>query len=633
MSENPNAVTRRLAAILIADVVGYSRHMERDDARTVAQLREIREQLIDPRIGEYGGRIVKTTGDGMLLEFASADAALRCAVDIQQRMAVRNRPQSPDARIEYRMGINLGDVIVDGSDIVGDGVNVAARLETLAEQGGICVSAAVREQMHGNPDVSFDDIGEQQVKNIGRPIRVYRVASGHTAGARANTSPHGRSPLDVRWRWWAGGFVSVVVIGIGAWLFTHGWPSASPPAAPALSAAVMPFAAPGGNSLDQQLADAFTKDLSEVFERTFKYAWIVSPDLAATYKGKSSDPRVVGRELNVRYLVEGEFTHVNDGEVLTTRLVDTTNAIQQWNDQFELDATKSIAGRNALLPKLVPELRDALMDAESRRATREGPMAASATDFALRAAAIPDQDASLEAVRQARKLYEEALRLDPNLTLALTNRASTSLKLLELDPKADRSSILKEMDDLSLRAVTIDRNDPRAWDVRATALVFQGELEASLEANAEALRLDPYRTYPFAIGALALSTMGRARDALSLLERGFAMNPRGPALANLLLQKCHAHLLLGEYDEGVIACERAVGTHTNWLDYLYLTAAYAQKGDTADATNAKDQLLRYQPRYTIARIAALTAGDNPVFEQQREATLVAGLRKAGIPEQ
>src|SRR5437764_6587911 len=170
-----SAVTRKLAAILIADVVGFSRHMERDDAGTFARLREIRERIVDPKIAEYGGRVVKTAGDGMLLEFSSADSALHCAIDVQRAMHADNLSKPSDQRIEFRIGINIGDIIVDGTDIAGDGVNVASRLEALAEPGGICVSSAVREQVHGNLDVDFDDIGEQQLKNIVRPIRDYRV--------------------------------------------------------------------------------------------------------------------------------------------------------------------------------------------------------------------------------------------------------------------------------------------------------------------------------------------------------------------------------------------------------------------------------------------------------------------------
>ena len=202
---NRSTVTRKLAAILIADVVGFSRHMERDEAGAFERLRRIRARIVDPKIAEHGGRVVKTAGDGMLLEFGSADAALRCAIDVQRAMAEDNRSKPSEERIEFRIGINLGDIIVDGNDIAGDGVNVAARLEALAEPGGICVSAAVREQVHGSLDVSFDDIGEQQVKNILRPIRVYRVAAAHAASPFPKTATGGRPPHRVARRWWAGG--------------------------------------------------------------------------------------------------------------------------------------------------------------------------------------------------------------------------------------------------------------------------------------------------------------------------------------------------------------------------------------------------------------------------------------------
>ena len=203
---NRSAVTRKLAAILIADVVGFSRHMERDDAGTFARLREIRERIVDPKIAEYGGRVVKTAGDGMLLEFSSADAALHCAIDVQRAMHADNQSKPSDQRIEFRIGINIGDIIVDGTDIAGDGVNVASRLEALAEPGGICVSSAVREQVHGSLDVGFADIGEQQVKNIMRPLRVYQVMLGG-AGAQATVADRSlhvagqpSSTLVGRWR-------------------------------------------------------------------------------------------------------------------------------------------------------------------------------------------------------------------------------------------------------------------------------------------------------------------------------------------------------------------------------------------------------------------------------------------------
>jgi class 3 adenylate cyclase len=291
MTTDSKPVNRRLAAIVVADVVGYTRLMERDEAGTHARLKEIREQVIDRRIREAGGRIISTAGDGMLVEFSSATAALRCAIEIQREMRARNLPLSPDERIELRMGINLGDIIVDGQDIAGDGVNVAARLEALAEAGGICISGTVREHARDDLDVGFIDIGEQQVKNIVRPIRVFRVSlEGHPSGIASDRDVnHPARPWVRRW-----GLVGGLVVlgGLAATLALR--PSPTPtistattvgptvPLArpevrqlPAMSVAILPFTAAGATLSDQRLADALTKDLASELARTLRSAKVV----------------------------------------------------------------------------------------------------------------------------------------------------------------------------------------------------------------------------------------------------------------------------------------------------------------------------------------------------------------------
>ena len=282
MTVTRSAVTRKLAAIVIADVVGFSRHMECDDAGSFARLRIIRDRIVDPKIAEHGGRVVKTAGDGMLLEFGSADAALRCAIDVQRAMGADNQSKSPDERIEFRIGINLGDIIVDGNDIAGDGVNVAARLEALAEPGGICVSAAVREQVHGSLDVSFDDIGEQQVKNIIRPIRVFAIvlnpasidslSMGHAADVASQMASNvsaarrrltlTRSTAVVA----AAGIVGLVVVALSIlW-----WNSRNdaPPPPPAMSVAVLPIVAPMDATAMAQRAESLTRDVTSMLTLT-----------------------------------------------------------------------------------------------------------------------------------------------------------------------------------------------------------------------------------------------------------------------------------------------------------------------------------------------------------------------------
>jgi class 3 adenylate cyclase len=308
-SPNNPIVERRLAAIVVADVVGYTRLMERDDTGTFARLRSIRDEVVDPAVVSHGGRIVKTAGDGLMAEFASAVAALRAAVQIQREMAARNAGTAADERIDYRIGINLGDIMIDGSDVAGDGVNIAARLETLAEPGGICVSGSVREQVHGNLDVGFDDIGEQRVKYIERPIGVYRVALGRDATQTSPSTTSGPRKLMSHWRRWVAGLAVLVAISLGTWLLAPLWKPAPAPAPPALSLAILPFAAPSGSPADEQFADALTQDLTTALGQ-WGGAKVAVHALVAHYKSGAVDIRTLGRNLNVRYVVEGEVRRV-----------------------------------------------------------------------------------------------------------------------------------------------------------------------------------------------------------------------------------------------------------------------------------------------------------------------------------
>ena len=494
------APARRLAAIVIADVVGFSRHMERDDAGTLARLRKIRERLIDPKIAEYGGHLVKTAGDGMLIEFGSADAALRFAVDMQRMMTTRNHSEPTGERIKYRIGINLGDIIVDGVDIAGDGVNVAARLEALAQPGGICVSGAVREQIHGSLDVGFDDIGDQKVKNIVRPIRVYQVLLGTGSGEGRWAAAHWRANrmLDLRRKpFWIAASAAIIAGGIAA-LLLNSWSdlrtivSASiaraPRTPPALSIAILPFAVAKGTSANEQIGDSMTQDLTNAIERTSRSAWVVSNSLARNYEGKSVDARVAGRALNVRYLGEGEIRRFDGTLRIDTRLIDAGSGTQIWNDRFDLPDSRQPAEYDSAVAQLARRLRVALFDAEVARVGRQAGFNATAVELVLRGSTI--DDGSLKGALEARKLYDEALRLDPHQVWALVARANTNSAELIQNPHADHDRLVQEMDDLSLRAITSDRRDARAWSIRADALMLAWRWDAAFDAFGEVLRLD-----------------------------------------------------------------------------------------------------------------------------------------------
>jgi adenylate cyclase len=630
-------VTRRLAAIIIADVVGYSRLMERDEAGTHALLREIRDNIVDPKIAEYGGRIVKTAGDSMVVEFPSATAALRCAVEVQREMGHRNLYVAADAKVEFRIGINLGDILIDGDDIAGDGVNVASRLETLAEPGGICIGSTVYEQIHEDLGFGFIDIGEQQVKNIARPIRAYRVTLGKGATPTLSVPKVLRSK---RWAWVAAG-VAVVTIGTLAALYVRGWlgHAEDPPATnaitaaqpPWLSIAIIPFAAPGGNPSDDRLAESLTQDITAALGRSARYAWVVSHGVASGYKGKASDARVVGRELNVRYLAEGEIRRAGDNLVVNSILVDTGSATQIWNDRVAIADSRLAEGYDALTVQLAKRIKNALVDAESRRAQRQSTAKATAVELWLRGVATVI--VGVTGARDARKLNDDVLRLDPRFVGALVGQVYAIEELRLLDPQADHNRLLQEMDEYSLRAVAADNSDPRVWAARATALRYQWRWSEALEATAEVLRLDPGRTEAYLERALVMTYSGHPEDALVQLDKAAAADPRQSNDGSLLRGRCRAHLVLGHYDEAISSCERAAPLENYWITYMFLTAAYAAKDQMAKASSAKSQLLKFQPGFTIARFKTMGLSDNPVYWQQAETHIFAGLRKAGIPEQ
>jgi class 3 adenylate cyclase/TolB-like protein len=618
----PNPVSRRLSAIVVADVVGYTRLMERYEAGTHARPKEIRAQVVDPRIAAYGGRIINTSGDGMLVEFTSATAALRCAIEIQREMGTRNLYVVPEDRIEFRIGINLGDIIIDGDDIAGEGVNVAARLETLAEPGGICIAATVLEHAHEDLGVSFVDIGEQQVKNIVRPIRVYRVTlrkCDTEARAATRLSPQQRS---TRRRWLLVGIAALGAIGVGVVLVLQGLKSTASPAPQPNSVAILPFTAPNGSPAEVQLSDVLTQDLTTALGR-WRMVSVASPGLAAAYKGRAIDVRTVSRELNVRYVIEGEIRPDAERDVVNTHLVDAGTGVQLWGDQNEIPKAATREERDVLVLRSARRLRNALYDAQSRDSNQSAAM-----KLLFRADAI--DNTSRKGILNAQHLYDEALRLQPDFTLALIARGSNSVAELEFDPGPDRDRLVEEGLGFSARALALDPDNANAWNLRGILLGWQGRLDAAFEADTRARQLDP--SLGFNLRAWLLVMNGQANEALVVVERAFSIDPL--AVGNYQLQKCWASFLLGRYDEAITACEKWRAIDDGWFPpHVLLMAAYAQSGNAAKAAAEKAIVLRRVPEYSIARYKALWKSDSPAYQSQTEAHIIAGLRKAGIPEQ
>jgi class 3 adenylate cyclase/TolB-like protein len=632
MTSNP--IIRKLEAIVIGDVAGYSRLMEQDEGGTHARLREIRAAVIDPQIATFGGRVVRTTGDGMLLEFDSATAAVRFATQVQRTMRVRNQALASDKQIHFRFGINLGDIIIDGSDIAGDGVNIAARLETLSEPGEICISSVVRDQIRDDLGVEFVDIGDQYVKNIARRIRVYRVVP----------DPDG-TRLRVRQRWQmlkraivprglALGALVLGIVAIAFWLQPGFWKNPPAAASTPVSVAILPFVSSGGATADEKVADALAPSLASSLERSARWAKVISSQLSATYKGSSVDARRVGLELNARYLIEGQVERVGKQGVIKLTVIDTPSATQLWNGHLEFQADQLARGSASVVATLTRQVYLTLYAAEMRRNAGPPPPGASAAELTWHGWAIINRDENtVSGAREAQTWFDQALRLEPGLVLALRGRWRTLRYEYDLDPHADRGQLLKEMDELSFRTTSIDENDSHAWWDRAETLSRQRRWKAALEANARAQRLDPSFGGPRNQRAAIMTSMGNPTEALAIVDEELARNPQEPSeVGAAMLQRCRAHLALGHYGEAIAACEKGIAFDDWWLPNVYLLAAYAQLGDAAHVAATRAVALRLRPGLSISDLKALWYPDSPDSVVQTEGQLLAGLSKAGIPE-
>ena len=625
MDESPSTpVTRRLIAVMIADVVGYTALMERDEMGAHARLREIRERIIDPRVGAQGGTIVKTAGDGMLVTFASATEALRCAVDVQRQLHKRNAYVEPHERVEMRMGVNLGDVIIDGADIAGDGVNVASRLEAMAKPGGICVTSAVREQVRELADVQFIDLGEQHVKNIARPIRVYRA---EVVGGAVAIAPR---RMASAWRGSARG-LAVIAIATAAWYAVeHPTQSAKAFEPPTLSVAILPLTPEQGDVQGAHFAESFAADLTTTLARAARSAR-VAPTTSVVATVRASANRVIAaRAMNVRYVIEGETRRSGDTNTVNLRLVDAVSGVQVWTERAAWQDSELHSEPLIKLRRLADRVRFALLDAEMRRASKVPEATASAGDLALRASAIFATDYSLRGTIEADRLYAEALRRDPDLVRALINRFYVLDRRIDDDPHVDRPKFIAEMDRLTSKAIDLARDNADAWVARAGELMLLGRWDASLEANAKAIALDPMDTDPYINRAWLMNMSGRPLEALTLVDRALAVDP--DAVEDSTRMACEAHLLAGHTAEAVAMCERAAGLTHAWIIPAFLAAAYANHGDLSKAREAKDEVLRQQPSYSIAVLKSKRYSANPKYLELAETQWYEGLRKAGLPE-
>src|SRR6516164_8218140 len=558
-------VERRLTAILAADVAGYSRLMEADEEETLAQLKAHRRELIDPRIGEHRGRIVKTTGDGLLVEFASVVDAVRCAVEIQDEMAKRNADVPPDRRIEFRIGINVGDIILDESDIFGDGVNVAARLEALAEPGGICVSRMARDQVRDRLALSFEDMGEQQVKNIARPVRAYRVVSDAAVRPPVTAAP-GRRRRVLR-RALAASIAALVLLAIGAaasWRLyrPHPVPTAAgahapPPALPDRpSIAVLPFANLSGDPAQDYLADGLTDNLVDALAQN-PGLFVIARNATLNYRGKAVAPQAAAKDLGVRYVLEGSVQKSGDRVRVTVQLIDAVNDNHLLSQKYDRDLTNLFALEDDLSLQIAGALDVQLRGGTIARGMAHDTRNLEAWESLVKATQTYFRFNPADA-REAQRLAQRAVDLDPNYLaawqflaftyfdqadlgwvqdrIAALNRArQLNDKVLQLDPASAgpywlraRLEMLPDLPEYDPEAALRDarksvelapNDDPSHWTL-GVVLFLLGHLDEAAAEFATTLRLNPH-PYIWESGfhAVTLSETGHYKEAIAEIER------------------------------------------------------------------------------------------------------------------
>jgi adenylate cyclase len=624
-------IHRRLAAILAADVVGYSRLMGEDEAGTLIALKAHLDELIEPRITEHEGRIVKLMGDGVLAEFPSAVEAVLCAVEIQRAMADRTADVPEGRRIRFRIGINLGDIIFEGDDIFGDGVNVAARLEGLAEPGGICVSSTVHLQVKNKMDVGFEDLGDQEVKNIDYPVHAFGVLLDGEP-----TAPRAKKP-----RKWlpAAQFLGLVIAalvlvagGYIAWLKLQGtgmepasvermaFPLPDKP-----SIAVLPFANLSDDPDQEYFVDGMTEDLITDLSKV-SGLFVIARNSVFAYKGKTKEVRQVAEELGVRYLLEGSVRRAGDQVRINAQLVDATTGGQLWADRYDRKLDDIFMLQDAIAGKVVEQLKLRLTENDmDRRGDAPQTENLEAYDLVLQARRHLTRF-ERKAADEARDLLVRAIELDPSYV-----EAHSLLGLYYFDGwrlwGQNRDDNLARALELAKTAVELNPDDPAPHVLLAQVHQFRREFEAaSAEADA-AFALEPNDAITLANLGSMLRYAHRNEEAAEVVERAIRLDPFHPP--NYMEWLADAYLLLGRYDDCVEAVERGIALDPGFVAlHVKEAQCYAALGNEVKAQEAAAQILEANPRFTIKGYAAYVP-DADEGDLQRRVEL---LRKAGVPE-
>jgi TolB-like protein/class 3 adenylate cyclase/Tfp pilus assembly protein PilF len=603
------AVIRRLTAILAADVVGYSRLMGADEEGTHERLMEHRVVLLEPKIEEHRGRVVKTTGDGVLAEFPSVVEAVLCAVEFQCGMSRRNLEMAADAQIAFRIGVNIGDVIAEPEDIFGDGVNIAARLEGLAEPNGICISQIVYDQIRDRLPFAFEDRGRHQVKNIARPLHVFALgASAIAALSRAEPPSRPEPPV----------------------LPVSGLPGRAG-LAPRLSIVVLPFTNLNPDPTQQYFADAITDDLTTDLSR-IPGLFVISINTALSLRDRSNDARRIGHQLNVRYVLQGSIRRAGNRVRVNTQLIDAETNAQVWTERFDCDADDVLNLQDEITSQIAVALDLELIGAEAARVFSDNP---DALDFTLRGRAALYNWSTRQNFDTAVEMFETAMKLDPASaeiqSLLAATLSERVLEQLSHAPDLD----LQRAEDLVNDVLTSSPRHPRGHFARGHILRARHEYKAAVLEYETAVASN--RNWVVALAALGLTRFlsGSMDDAIAAQERAIRLSPRDPRLPNWYWRIGMVHLLSARLDEAAHWLERARSANSNLPGpHAWLAAAYAlqERDEAAQRELAEARRLSGDTRYASILRFRSTQSWAPEIQALADNTFFAGLRRAGMPE-
>jgi adenylate cyclase len=631
-------VERKLAAIFAADVAEYSRLMGLNEVGTLRTLQAYRA-ILDRLIAAYRGRIFNTAGDSVVADFASAVDAVECAVAVQEAIAKENEDRPADERMQFRIGVHLGDVIVEDGNLFGDGVNIAARLQTLADPGGICMSGVVRDQIGTRLPVGLTALGEQQVKNIAEPVRVFRV------GGEAAPSSFAPRRALIRNGILVAAALLLIAAGVAAWWLwpgRHSEPYArqaesaaatavQPDSAPRLSIVVLPFANLSTDPQQEYFADSITEDLTTDIAR-IQGSVVIARNTSFTYKGKPVDVKQIGRELGVRYVLQGSVQRAGNQVRVNAQLVDAETGAHLWAERFDRDAGDLFALQNEITARIARALQSQLAIAEAARPPTARP---DALDYILRGRAVLTRPISKENSNEAVALFETALELDPRavdaaayLAAALTFRVNDELSDLPNDD-------LHRAERLVAQALAASPSSPLAHYVKGQVLRAQSRCKEAIPEFERAIALDRSRAPAYAHIGWCKFLTGSVDDAIPYFEQAIRLSPHEPGIAPWYGRMGVINLLQSHIDEAMVWLEKAKSENARLaFVHAYLAAGYALKGETENARAALAEAQRLSKAYSsLAGVEKSSWFDNPKIRALAEATYFPGLRRAGIAEE